>query len=81
MLSVEGNKEKAGTLSKSESVHDRPSTCRSPQSRAFGEMADGKNGDLFLFTSESVGEGHPGEQLTNINIDLYKIIAGQIIVC
>ena len=42
-------------------------------------MADGKNGDLFLFTSESVGEGHPGEQLTNINIDLYKIIAGQII--
>ena len=46
VLSVEGNKEKAGTLSKSESVHDRPSTCRSPQSRAFGEMADGKNGDL-----------------------------------
>ena len=42
-------------------------------------MADGKNGDLFLFTSESVGEGHPGEQLTNINLDLYKVITGQIL--
>ena len=36
-------------------------------------MADGKNGDLFLFTSESVGEGHPGEQLT-IDLDLYNLL-------
>ena len=31
---------------------------------AFPMESDNANGEVFLFTSESVGEGHPGKQLT-----------------
>ena len=31
----------------------------------MGHM-EGKTGDHFLFTSESVGEGHPGKEYQNL---------------
>ena len=38
----------------------------------MGHM-EGKTGDTFLFTSESVGEGHPGRKSFSKQCKLYSI--------
>ena len=38
-----------------------PAQAQNGSSNSKAEMLETRDGETFLFTSESVGEGHPGE--------------------